>query len=128
MDYLNWTVYKRGIISNRSPHVDLGEVRARELFAHFPSAAYIRYISDFDKAKDGIFYYVIKDGEFSMETIPSKTRNMVRRCLKSLSIQRVDAQDIIYGGGMTSCCPSIEDFPARDLPQKCGTRINGRKA
>ena len=98
MDYLNWTVYKRGIISNRSPHVDLGEVRARELFAHFPSAAYIRYISDFDKAKDGIFYYVIKDGEFSMETIPSKTRNMVRRCLKSLSIQRVDAQDIIYGG------------------------------
>lgn len=127
MDYLNWTVYKRGIISKRSPHVDLGEVRARELFAHFPSAAYIRYISDFDKAKDDIFYYVIKDGEFSMETIPSKTRNMVRRCLKSLLVQRTDAQCII-DGCMTSCCPSIEDFPARDLPQKCEARINGRKA
>lgn len=37
MDYSNWTVYKRGVISKRSPHVDLGEVRARELFAHFPS-------------------------------------------------------------------------------------------
>lgn len=127
MDYSNWTVYKRGVISKRSPHVDLGEVRARELFAHFPSGAYIRYISDFDKAKDDIFYYVIKDGEFSMETIPSKTRNMVRRCLKSLSIQHTDAQNIINRGGITSYCPSIEDFPARALPQKCGTRSNGRK-
>ena len=99
MDYSNWTVYKRGVISKRSPHVDLGEVRARELFAHFPSGAYIRYISDFDKAKDDIFYYVIKDGEFSMETIPSKTRNMVRRCMKGLSIKRVDdAQNIINRG------------------------------
>lgn len=98
IDYSKWTVYKRGIISNVAPHVYLGEINARELFKHFRDAAYIRYVSDFDKAEDDKFYYVIKDGEFSMETIPSKTRNMVRRCMKSLSIKRVDAQEIIDGG------------------------------
>ena len=37
MDYSNWKLYKRGIVSKLAPHVDLGKVRARELFAHFPS-------------------------------------------------------------------------------------------
>jgi len=99
MDYSNWTIYKRGIISKCAPHVNLGAVCAKALFAHFPNAVYIRYVSDFDNAQDRKFYYVIRDGDFSMDIIPSKTRNMVRRCLKNMMIKRVDYQCIINGGG-----------------------------
>lgn len=99
IDYSKWTVYKRGIISKSAPHVNLGKVCVKELFEYFRGSAYIRYVSDFDKAEDDKFYYVIKDGDFSMDTIPSKTRNMVRRCMKGLSIKRVDVQEIIDKGG-----------------------------
>ena len=99
MNYLDWTVYKRGVISTRAPHVDLGKVDEKALFAHFKGAAYIRYVSDFDKALSEKYYNVIKDGEFSMSMIPAKTRNMVRRCLNNCAVQIVDYHEIINGGG-----------------------------
>ncbi len=47
-----------------------------------------------------MFYFVLMDGDFSFDTISSKTRNMVRRCISECVVQIVDYQQIARGGGI----------------------------
>lgn len=98
MNYSDWQIYKKGIISKRAPHIPL-KVEVDELFKYFKSGCYVRWYSNFDKAESEKFYFVIKDGDFSMDTISSKTRNMVRRCISECAVQIVDYQQIARGGG-----------------------------
>ncbi len=99
MDFSNWVFYKKGIHTTRAPHIDLGKIDARSLFNKFKGSFYIRYDSDFDKVKSEKYYHVIKDGEMTMESIPSKTRNMVRRCLKNCVVEKVDCKTITGNPG-----------------------------
>lgn len=94
-----WQYYKQGIVSTKADceKVEMNKQIAKDLFGHF-GGLYIRYVSEFDRFQEGPFYSVIKDGEMTMETLPSKTRNMVRRCLNNCQIKLVDYQDIITGG------------------------------
>lgn len=98
MNCSDWQVYKKGIISKRAPHIPF-KVEVDELFKYFKGGCYVRWYSNFDEAESEKFYFVIKDGDFSMNTIPSKTRNMVRRCISECVVQLVDLQRIIMGGG-----------------------------
>lgn len=95
-----WHYYKRGIISTKADceKVEMNKLIVKDLFKHF-GGLYIRYVSDFDMSQEGPFYSVIKDGKMTIETLPSKTRNMVRRCLNNCQIQLVDCKDIIIDGG-----------------------------
>lgn len=94
-----WSFYKKGIISKYPPHIDLGCVDYRSLFKQYNKALYIRYCTDFDKLSDGQFYYVIKDGECEISGLPSKTRNMVRRCINNCDLRKTTAQEIITKRG-----------------------------
>ncbi|MGB4655067.1 MAG: hypothetical protein WBH98_06515 [Bacteroidales bacterium] len=99
MDFSNWRLYNKGVHSKRAPHIDLGKVDTRSLFNKFKGSFYIRYDSDFDKVKSDKYYHVIKDGEMTMESIPSKTRNMVRRCLKNCVVEKVNYKTITENPG-----------------------------
>lgn len=95
-----WHYYKQGIVSTKADceTVEIDKQTAKALFRHF-GGLYIRYVSDFDRPQEGPFYSVIKDGEMSIETLPSKTRNMVRKCLNNCIVKLVNYQDIIKDGG-----------------------------
>lgn len=99
MDFSNWVFYKKGIHTIRAPHIDLGKIDARSLFNKFKGSFYIRYDSDFDKVKSEKYHHVTKHGEMTMESIPSKTRNMVRRCLKNCVVEKVDYKTITGNPG-----------------------------
>ena len=96
----DWAFYKKGIISRKAEweSVQMSPAETKRLFKRFKGALYIRYVSDFDKNTMGDYYALIKDGEMSMELLPAKTRNMVRRCLKNIEIQIVDYKCIVNGG------------------------------
>lgn len=93
-----WMFYKQGIIANVPPYQAI-TVDKKSLFRQSKSAFYIRWDSDFDKCSNKSYYHVIRDGEFTIDTLPSKTRNMVRKCLRNCQIRRVNSQYIIDGGG-----------------------------
>lgn len=94
----SWLYYKKGVVSKIPPYQHI-VVDKKTLFNHFKGAFYIRWDSDFDKAQNPNYYHVIKDRDCSIESLPSKTRNMIRRCLKNCEIQLVDWQYIVDGGG-----------------------------
>lgn len=97
MNFSDWTVYNKGIICKRAPHVTI-EINKKELFKHFQGCYYIRYASKFDNVKSGDFYYVVRNGVISIDTLPTKTRNMVRKCLKSCIIKEVTVDEIKLQG------------------------------
>lgn len=101
MSYINfneWAYYKKGIIALFPPYINR-IVDTKSLFNHFKGAYYVRWDSNFDKANSQKYYHVIKDGECRLESLPPKTRNMIRRCLKNCEIKLVDYQFIIDNGG-----------------------------
>lgn len=98
IDYSNWNFYKKGLISMVPPYREV-TVNKKILFNHFKGAFYIRWDSDFDKTDNHNYYHVIKDGGCAIESLPPKTRNQIRRCLKNCEIKIVDYQYVINGGG-----------------------------
>lgn len=97
-DFTNWWYYKKGIISKTPPYRPV-VVDKKALFHHFKHAFYIRWSSDYDQTENQNYYQVVKDGNFQLESLPPKTRNMVRRCLKNCEIRLVDYQYIVNTGG-----------------------------
>lgn len=98
IDFNKWGFYKKGIISRTPPYKPV-VVDKKALFNHFKGAFYIRWDSDFDKTDNPNYYHVIKDGDCTIESLPPKTRNQIRRCLKNCEIKQVDFQYIVNGGG-----------------------------
>lgn len=98
IDFNKWGFYKKGIISRTPPYYQV-VVDKNALFNHFKGAFYIRWDSDFDQASNPNYYHVIKDGDCNIESLPPKTRNMIRRCLKNCMIQLVDYQFVVDNGG-----------------------------
>ena len=52
-----------------------------------------------------------------MDTISSKTRNMVRRCISECVVQIVDYQQIARGGGLKCIYLNVGDSIEKDLEE-----------
>lgn len=98
MSQNHWNFYQKGLISNQPPYHTF-TVDKNELFSQYNQALYIRWDSDFDSSQSRKYYHVVKDGACNIESLPRKTRNMVRKCLKCCEIKMVDCQYIIDNGG-----------------------------
>ena len=98
IDFNDWIFSNKGLYSRVPPYREV-TVDKKALFNHFNGAFYIRWDSDFDKTDNPYYYHVIKDGGCAIETLPPKTRNQIRRCLKNCEIKLVDYQYIINVGG-----------------------------
>lgn len=125
ISFNDWCYYRRGVISRKPPYASI-EVDTKALFKHFRKALYIRWDSDFDLADTGDYYHVIKDTTIEIESLASNTRNMIRRCLKNCSIQVVDCEQIINGGGTLSMRQNIEDMIVRGLLHPLRRKITGQ--
>ena len=97
---MNWRYYQYGIVPVTMPHETPSPSKdeIKTIFKQYKKALYLRYSRDFD-GEEGQFWYVIKDRPFTLEKLPSKTRNMVRRCLKNCVVQKITAEEVINGRG-----------------------------
>ena len=132
IDYNKWHYYQKGIISSAADYenVKLSSSEVKELFAHFKGSFFIRYISDFDNGKEGNMWSVIRDGAFELEQLPSKTRNMVRRCLKSCEVKLVDYTEIVKDGGFNIYLSEYRRFQKKGfskLPESEEKWIKGKQ-
>lgn len=97
---MNWRFYQYGIVPVSMPHeaITLSKQEEKALFKKYRKGLYIRYANDFD-GENSEFWYIIKDKPFTMEGLPPKTRNMVKRCLKNCEVKKTTAEEVINGGG-----------------------------
>lgn len=121
MDYSQWAFSKKGISYQLPPYQKV-DVCTNALFNHFKKGLYIRWDSDFDQCDNQDYYHVIKDGDFSMEMLPSKTRNMIRRCLKTCSVQIVDCERVVSGGGYDVYLSETRRYEKNGFAQKPKTK------
>ena len=98
IDFNNWIFSNKGLYSRVPPYREV-TVDKKALFNHFKGAFYIRWDSDFDKTDNPNYYHVIKDNGCVIESLPPKTRNQIRRCLKNCEIRQVGFQFIVDNGG-----------------------------
>lgn len=97
MEVIDWAYYKKGLIATFPPYREV-VVDKNLLFKRFKEAFYIRWDSDFDKSDSKNYWHVIKDGEFVLDSLPGKSRNAIRKCLKNCEIKQVDSRYIIENG------------------------------
>ena len=98
----SWIFSKRGLISEEDPSksISVPETEIKDLFIQYPKALYIRWVSDFDRNESETYYYVLRDTLYDLTELPSKTRNQIRKCLKNCSIEQVNGETIVNGGGV----------------------------
>lgn len=98
-----WIYSHRGLISNEDPSKQISVTRTeiKELLNHYPQALYIRWVSDLDKTeKINDYYYVLRDKEYDISELPSRSRSQVRKCLRNCEIKKVSGVEIVNGGGI----------------------------
>ncbi len=88
----DWIEYRGFLVSAKPPQLqgELSEEEVSELFRLFPSARFIRTISEFDRTKDSPFWYVIQDKTPYLQDYSSNTRSKVKRGLKRHRIFEAD--------------------------------------
>ena len=58
----------------------------------------IRNVYDFDCKKETSFWYVIKDTFGEMEELSSKMRNQVKKCFKTMRVERISSEYLMANG------------------------------
>ncbi|MFO7790642.1 MAG: hypothetical protein R6V32_08725 [Bacteroidales bacterium] len=90
-----WKMYQGALISENPPHVDitLSDKEIKHLL-HASSAWFIRWPSEWDKDKESLWWYVIKDAFGGLEELSGNTRSKVRRSFKRQDFRKVDPEII----------------------------------
>ena len=113
-----WIYSHRGLISNEDPSKQISVTRTeiKELLNHYPQALYIRWVSDLDKTeKINDYYYVLRDKEYDISELPSRSRSQVRKCLRNCEIKKVSGVEIVNGGGYNVYLQEINRFSRRGM-------------
>jgi len=93
-----WRLYHRALVPDLAPHESVEPDRqdARELL-RLSGAQFMRWTTDFDCDQTG-FWWVIKDSEASLESLPKKTRYEVRRASRRFELVPVSDLDLMNWG------------------------------
>lgn len=113
----SWIFSKRGLISEDDPSksISVPETEIKDLFIQYPKALYIRWVSDFDRNGSETYYYVLRDTLYDLTELPSKTRNQIRKCLKNCSIEQVNGEAIVNGGGYNVYLQEVNRFKEKGV-------------
>ena len=64
----------------------------------------VRNVYDFDCGDETSFWYVIKDSFGGMEELSSKMRNQVKKCFKTMHVERITADYLANNGYEVFVC------------------------
>ena len=88
--------------SYRQPQ--LSKHQAQQLL-HEHRAWLVRNLYDWDCGEETNFWEILSDKVLTIEMLPTKVRNCIRRSLRDCDFQIFDKQQLINGGGMKSIVP-----------------------
>lgn len=93
MNVQDYKSYQRGVIFAGAPHCEkkLTNDECQQLLKHY-NGWFVRNLYDFDCKEETSFWFVINDKALKIADLPSKTRNQVRRALKTLDIRIVSPE------------------------------------
>jgi len=93
-----FNLYKGAWIDDNPPHLTkkIGEKECREILSN--GGYLVRNNYNFDTNQKTAFWYIIKDAFGGMDELSSRTRNKIRRSLKTYDIKRVGTNDILEFG------------------------------
>lgn len=75
----------------------------------------VRNAYDFDCKEETSFWYVIKDSFGGMEELSSKMRNQVKKCFKTMRVERISA-DYLLGNGYEVFVEASDAYRVKAVP------------
>lgn len=96
---VNWRDNQSGILPLSPPSMlkEIDQSTAKNILKNH-KALFLRWESDFDKADGSPWWHIIKDAPDTLESLPKKTRYMIKRASKIYEAQPLDLQDILEHG------------------------------
>ena len=93
-----YRLYKGAWIFEQDPHCEkrLSKEDIGDLFSK--GGVMIRNAYDFDCGEETSFWYVIKDFFGGMEELSSKMRNQVKKCFKTMRVEKITADELKENG------------------------------
>lgn len=90
--------YKGAWIFSHDPHLEskLSEAEVAALMKR--GGMMVRNAYDFDCKDETSFWYVIKDSFGGMEELSSKMRNQVKKCFKTMRVEKISAEYLLANG------------------------------
>lgn len=90
--------YKGAWIFAHDPHLEyrLSDKEVSEMLNK--GGLMVRNVYDFDCKEETSFWYVIKDSFGGMEELSSKMRNQVRKCFKTMRVERISSEYLMANG------------------------------
>lgn len=94
----NYKYYKGAWIFAHDPHLEskLSDKEVAGLLSK--GGLMVRNVYDFDCKKETSFWYVIKDSFGGMEELSSKMRNQVKKCFKTMRVEKITADYLMSNG------------------------------
>lgn len=114
-----WKKYQGTLVPNIAPHnsIDLSEEEAKLLLKKH-QVYLIRWPINFDNINNSLFWYVIKDGESSLDELSGNTRSKVRRGLKKLEVKRISKSELVSYGAYNVYLAANESYNHYENPVK----------
>lgn len=90
VNFNDWCYYKKGVVSNRSPLVELtpNYKECRCLMKHF-KAWFVMYNTDFNAAEETKYWGMLKEGKVDFNRLNSSTRSRINKCLSACEIKQI---------------------------------------
>lgn len=121
---LDYRCYKGAWVFAHDPHLEkrLSADGVKALLSK--GGMMIRNAYDFDCKEETCFWYVIKDTFGSMEELSAKMRNQVKKCFKTMRVEKISAEYLLENGydvfvaasdsyRVKAVPPTREEFEAR---------------
>lgn len=90
--------YKGAWIIAKDPHLESKLSDADVVALMKQGGLMVRNVYDFDCKEESSFWYVIKDSFGGMEELSSKMRNQVKKCFKTMRVEKISAEYLLLNG------------------------------
>lgn len=93
-----YRLYKGAWIFEQDPHKEkkLSEKEVKALLSQ--GGIMVRNTFNFDCESETSFWYVIKDSFGGMEELSSKMRNQVKKCFKTMRVEKISSDELVANG------------------------------
>lgn len=107
--------YKGAWIYAKDPHLEskLSEMEVSALMER--GGLMVRNVYNFDCNEESSFWYVIKDSFGGMDELSSKMRNQVKKCFKTMRVEKISA-DFLLANGYDVFVMASENYRVKAAP------------
>lgn len=87
-----WRYYNHAIISTSLPHenVNMAPLEDGSIWTINKNAVLVRWTTEFDCPEETDWWYVLREGVYSAEELPTRQRKKIRRALKKCEVRKID--------------------------------------